>query len=220
MKLIAHRGKDHHSFRENTKDALLTSLNMPYIDGIECDVRMTKDKKIVLHHDMTIQRTSDGSGFLKHKTLKELQKYNFGTKKNPTQITELTSFLSKVSTKKVIVLELKNEDIEVEDFVDRVVKICRKYPLNYYFCSFRYEILTYMKEKYPTLKVGIIVGNGINEHHMNEFDFISINKRDYTASKKELFVWTINSEKEIEKFKQKEVYIVTDKAYLLKDSGK
>lgn len=220
MKLIAHRGKDHHVFGENTWEALTTSLNMPYIDGVECDVRMTKDKKIVLHHDMTIQRTSDGSGFLKHKTLKELQKYNFGTKQNPASITTLQDFLSKVSTKKMIVIELKSEDIEIQPLVDKVVKICKKYPLTYYFCSFRYEILAYMKEKYPTLSVGIIVGNGINEHHIDEFDFISINKHDYTASKRELFVWTVNTKKDIEKFREKDICVVTDKAYLLKDSGK
>ena len=220
MKLIAHRGNNNHEFKENTKEALIDALNTSYIDGVECDVRMTKYKKIVLHHDMTINRVSDGSGFLKHKTLKELKKYNFGTKKYPTKITTLQDFLSKVSTNKIIMIELKSEDTEVKEFVDLVVKICKKYSLNYSFCSFRYEILTYMKEQYPTLNIGIIARNGINEHHMNEFDFVSINKHDYTGSKKERFVWTINTKKEAEKFRKKDLYIATDKAYLLKDSGK
>lgn len=220
MKLIAHRGNNNHGFKENTKEALLASLNTNYIDGVECDVRMTKDGQLVLNHDMTINRTSDGSGFIAKKTLCELRKYNFGTKKNPSRITTLKRFLSDVTSTKAVVIELKSEDSGIEVFVNKVVKVCKKYQLNYYFCSFRYDILKYMKEKYPTLKVGIIVGSGLNYNHQDEFDFVSIQKSSYQGKKQELFVWTVNTKKEAEKFLKKDIYVVTDKAYLLKDSGK
>ena len=47
MYLIAHRGLDNHKYSENSFKAILTSLNEKYIDGVEFDVRITKDKKIV-----------------------------------------------------------------------------------------------------------------------------------------------------------------------------
>lgn len=220
MKLIAHRGNNNHGFKENTKEALLSSLSTSYIDGVECDVRMTKDGRLVLNHDMTINRTSNGSGFVMNKTLRQLRKYNFGTKKHPTTITTLKEFLSSVSTNKMIVIELKSEDLRIKTFVNKVVRVCKKYHLNYYFCSFRHDILKYMKEKYPTLKVGIIVGSGLNYNHQKEFDFVSIQKNSYQGKKRELFVWPVNTKKDVEKFRNKEVYVVTDKAYLLKDPGK
>lgn len=220
MKLIAHRGNNNHKFKENTKEALLSSLNKPYIDGVECDVRMTKDKKLVLHHDMTINRVSNGSGFIKNKTLRELKKYDFGTKQQPSKITTLKEFLASVTTSKIIIIELKSEEGNIKEFVDKVIKLCKKYPFLFYFCSFRYEILSYIKEKYPTCNVGIIVGNGLNEHRKDEFDFVNIHKNKYTGEIREKFVWTINTKKDIEKFLEKEVYVITDKAYVLKDYGK
>ena len=53
MFLIAHRGNNN-DLRENSKEAILSALNQPYIDGVEFDVRMTKDKKIVIIHDSLI----------------------------------------------------------------------------------------------------------------------------------------------------------------------
>lgn len=216
MKLIAHRGNNNHGFRENTKEALISCLNTPYIDGVECDVRLTKDKKIVLHHDMTINRTSNGSGFLALKTLRELKKYNFGTSKHPQKITTLKEFVSEVSTNKIILIELKSEDFRTKELVHRLIKICKKYPLNYYFFSFRYDIVKYMKKKYPKLKVGIIVGNGINYDHQEEFDFVGIEKNKYQGKVKEKFIWTINNKKQAKLVANKSIYVLTDKAYLFK----
>lgn len=214
MQLIAHRGNNNHGYQENTKEALLDALKENYIDGVECDVRLTKDKRLVLVHDMTINRVSDGSGFVMNKTLRQLRKFNFGTKKHPTKISTLKEFLAKVTSTKVIMIELKSEDLRVKELVDRVVKVCRKYPLNYYFCSFRYDVLKYMKDKYPKLQVGIIVGLGLNEQHQQEFDFVSIEKNKYDNNPRQLFVWTIHNKKQAKPFLKKELYVITDKAYL------
>jgi len=46
--LIAHRGNDNHNYRENSEEAIIYSLSRTYIDGIECDLRLTKDNEIVL----------------------------------------------------------------------------------------------------------------------------------------------------------------------------
>ncbi len=46
-------------------------------DGIEFDIRLTKDNKVVLIHDDEISRVSDGKGKVKDLTLEELRKFNF-----------------------------------------------------------------------------------------------------------------------------------------------
>lgn len=207
MNLIAHRGNDNHKYIENTKEALLESLSKNYIAGVECDVRITKDNVLVLNHDMTINRTTKGSGFIKNKTYKELKKYN---------ITSLNNFLKKVKNNKIIVIEIKSEDLEINYFVNKLINICNKYKLNYYFCSFRIDILKYLKEKEPTFKVGLLT-RGILKNNI-KLDFISIWKNNYSG--KEKFVWTINNLKDLKKFYNKDIYILTDKAYILKNYGK
>ena len=207
MNLIAHRGNDNHKYIENTKEALLESLSKNYIAGVECDVRITKDKVLVLNHDMTINRTTKGSGFIKNKTYKELKKYN---------ITTLNNFLKKVKNDKIIVIEIKSEDLEINYFVNKLINICNKYKLNYYFCSFRIDILKYLKEKEPTFKVGLLT-RGILKNNI-KLDFISIWKNNYSGREK--FVWTINNLKDLKKFYNKDIYILTDKAYILKNYGK
>lgn len=48
------------------------------VDGFEIDIRLTKDEEIVVFHDDTVDRTSDGTGFVKDYTLDELKQLNFG----------------------------------------------------------------------------------------------------------------------------------------------
>ena len=107
--VIAHRGKYEHSpFVENSIEALIDALKQPFIQGVELDVRMTKDQVLVIHHNATIDHTSDGKGILSTMTLSELYQYNFGTKKHPSKIATLKNFLDVIDTKKEILIELKN----------------------------------------------------------------------------------------------------------------
>ena len=62
MFLIAHRANNNHEFSENSKNAIINVLSKDYIDGIEIDVRITKDKRLVLIHDpITISYLIDPS---------------------------------------------------------------------------------------------------------------------------------------------------------------
>ena len=79
-KIWAHRGSSGFA-PENTLPAfaIAKALN---VDGIELDVQMTKDGELVVIHDETIDRTSDGSGWVKDYTLEELKQFNFNNGKN------------------------------------------------------------------------------------------------------------------------------------------
>ena len=79
-KIIAHRGKTNKKVKENTYLAIINALNDYNIDGVEFDIRLTLDNKIVLSHDSNIIRTSIGMGKIENMSVKNLQKYNFGSK--------------------------------------------------------------------------------------------------------------------------------------------
>ena len=79
-KIWAHRGSSGFA-PENTLPAFEVAKALD-IDGIELDVQMTKDGELVVIHDETINRTSDGKGYVKDFTLEQLRKFNFGKNKS------------------------------------------------------------------------------------------------------------------------------------------
>ena len=58
--VIAHRGASAYA-PENTLEAFEAAVSMR-ADGIETDVYFTRDKKIVLNHDIRLERTSNAQG--------------------------------------------------------------------------------------------------------------------------------------------------------------
>ncbi len=78
-KIWAHRGSSGFA-PENTMPAFEVAKELD-IDGIELDVQMTKDGELVVIHDETINRTSDGKGWVKDMTLEQLRQYNFAKNK-------------------------------------------------------------------------------------------------------------------------------------------
>ena len=209
MKIISHRGSGF-KYKPNTKQAILYSLNIDYIDGVEFDVRITKDKKIVIIHDPIINFVSNGRGIVKNMKYKELLKYNFGSKENKSKICLLDEILSLINNKKIVLIEIKEETDDYKDIVDIVYNIISKYDLNIYIASFNYELIKYFKTKYN--KCGLIIGLGLNTKKLyNHFDFnvVSYNYRN-RVDKKETFIWTINEvKKDIDNYN-----IITDKPYL------
>lgn len=81
--VLGHRGASGYA-PENTLPAFKLALEQG-ADGIELDVQLTKDGEIVVIHDETIDRTSNGSGWVKDFTLAELKALNFNYQngKNP-----------------------------------------------------------------------------------------------------------------------------------------
>ena len=77
MLILGHRGARGHA-PENTMASFQAALDMG-ADGIELDVQMTKDGKVVVCHDHSLERTSNGSGWLVEHTREELRALDFGS---------------------------------------------------------------------------------------------------------------------------------------------
>lgn len=74
--ILAHGGAAGHA-PTNTLEAFRVALEQG-ADILELDVHMTKDGIVVVNHDDTIDRLTDGSGYVKDMTLDELRQYDFG----------------------------------------------------------------------------------------------------------------------------------------------
>lgn len=131
MKIIAHRGASAYK-PENTISAFKEAIRMK-ADGIECDVRLTADKKLAVIHDATIDRTTSGKGKVNEYTSKQLKKYGIpGLKEaiNMIKKTELMMFIEmkeKGAEKQIADVIRKNniEDraIVVSFYADSISKV-------------------------------------------------------------------------------------------------
>lgn len=75
-RFCAHRGLSA-LMPENTLPAFAAAVALG-ADEIELDVRLTKDKQLIVSHDPNLERVSDGSGRLGDYTLEELKQLNLG----------------------------------------------------------------------------------------------------------------------------------------------
>lgn len=212
MFLIAHRANNNHNLSENSKNAIIRCLNTDYIDGVEIDVRITKDKKLVLIHDPIIDFSSNGSGIVKYMTLSDLKKYQYG-KSNET-VTILEDVL-KIFHDKILLIELKESGNDYIYLVDETVKLINMYPkVNIYVCSFNFDLLTYLKSNYSSVRCGLIVGYGLNKlKSNNNFDFLVLSSHnlEFKNKKKYNFVFDMKSN-DINKLKEN-TYLITDESY-------
>jgi len=122
--VIAHRGANAYA-PENTLPAFEKALAMG-ADGVETDILLTADGHVVLSHDDTIDRCSDGSGRVDELTLAQLRERDFGAwfgeEFAGTPIPTLEEFLDVVQTADLILIELKSSDGDIAAQTVQAVK--------------------------------------------------------------------------------------------------
>lgn len=74
--ISAHRGNSS-AAPENTMSAFRSAINVG-ADFFECDVRLTRDRQLVLMHDSSLNRTTNRSGSLRNYTLNQLSNVDAG----------------------------------------------------------------------------------------------------------------------------------------------
>lgn len=128
-KVFAHRGSSL-NYPENTMLAFKKAEKTGCY-GIELDLHMSKDGYLVVIHDETVNRTTNGRGYVKDLTKKELKKLSikrkwFKNEKIPI-LDEVLEWASK--TDLIINIELKNDKIYYEGQEEAVVQKVAEYGL-------------------------------------------------------------------------------------------
>lgn len=161
MKVYAHRGASG-TYPENTLAAFKEAARLP-IDGVEFDVHLTKDRKLVVIHDESIDRTSNGTGFVKDMTLDELKQYDFGNwfseefkdERIPTLEEVLKVFLK---TPLHINIELKSDIFEYEELEEHVLALILSLKLEkrVVISSFNHEAIRKVKTLKPKIETALL----------------------------------------------------------------
>ena len=158
----AHRGASEYA-PENTLSSFYLGL-LQGANGIETDVQRTKDGVLVLFHDKTLDRVSDGVGKLSDYTLEELRKvkiYGNSTTGFYDRIVTLREFLEKFSQYNIqFAIELKGEGVE-ED----TLNIINEFGISdkTTFTSFNYDYISKIKELNSKARVGWLIGEVTDE---------------------------------------------------------
>ena len=130
MRIWAHRGCSSR-FPENTLTAFREACRYD-IAGIELDVHMTKDRKLAVIHDETVDRTLEGSGQIREFTLAELQALPVrGTRERVPSLEEVLELMREdcLSRGLKINIEIKTDKVRYPGIEAMTVSMVRSYGL-------------------------------------------------------------------------------------------
>ncbi len=204
MKKIGHRGASGYE-PENTLIAFQKAIDLN-VDGIELDVHLSSDGELIVIHDETIDRTTNGKGFVNKLTALELKKYGIPT---------LIEVLDLVNQKCFINIELKGIGTAkpVNDLINHYISD-KKWELNdFLISSFDWNILEKVQLLNSKIRIGILTEESIDEalafaKKIKAFsihpDYILLSKEHVALMQEngfEVFPWTVNSAEAIQKIK-------------------
>jgi glycerophosphoryl diester phosphodiesterase len=155
--IIAHRGASGVA-PENTFPAIDLALDAGS-DYIEIDVHLTKDKQVVVIHDNTVDRTTEGEGKISELTLEEITKLEAGSwfdeRFRGAKIPALEEVIERVDGKSKLLIEIKKKKNQYEGIEDEVIGLVRKHDAAEW-CevqSFNDEVLEAINEKAPEIRL-------------------------------------------------------------------
>ncbi|MCA1057550.1 glycerophosphodiester phosphodiesterase [Rossellomorea aquimaris] len=128
MKLFAHRGVSGEA-PENTLAAFKAAAESG-AHGIELDVQLSKDGHIVVIHDETIDRTTNGTGYVKDMTWEQLRTYDAGSwfhssfqGESIPSLEEVLDVVTAHHDSMIINIELKNDQIDYPQLEEKVLEL-------------------------------------------------------------------------------------------------
>ena len=131
MNIWAHRGCSQR-YPENTLLAFEKAAELEGLTGIELDIQLTKDGYLVVYHDEKVDRTTDGTGEIRKKTLAELKKLRIdageGKWEQIPQMEEVLDLLKdKLKSGLLLNIELKNSVFPYEGMEEKILNLVRQY---------------------------------------------------------------------------------------------
>lgn len=225
MKYIAHRGASYYA-PENTLAAIILAWELGS-DGAECDIRMTKDKQIVLSHDATIERVAAQKLEIARSTYAQLKKADLKLLKNNSawfegqKVPLLKDVLKSMKKDQLLVIEIK---CGTEIFPE-LKKVVRKYWTtgNIAFISFGFETISLAKSTFATVpcyylssaKADLVAK--IPEIKKNNLDGVDLSSAiidqqlvaDLRKANLEIWCWTVDVFAEANRMKELGVSVIT-----------
>lgn len=169
MNIWAHRGCSQ-CYPENTITSFTKAMEIPGLAGIELDIQLTKDGELVVIHDERVDRTTDGIGFVRDYTLKELKTLHIHTgKEEPEHIPtmrevldllepSLKAYISDENTGIRLNIELKTGVYPYPGIEQKITDLVHEYGVEdaIVYSSFYAESLVRLHSIDPDVTMGVL----------------------------------------------------------------
>jgi glycerophosphoryl diester phosphodiesterase len=216
--VTAHRGFSG-EYPENTLAAFRAAIAAG-ADMVELDVHLTRDNEVVVIHDDTLERTTDGKGNVADKTLAQLKALDAGFKFNPRfsgeRIPTLAEVLEAARGRILVNIELKkgkNFPYTMEELADKTLAVVEKAKMTdqVLFSSFDPAAVDRIREIAPRLPIAVITqkpwatpeeaGGGKRYPTINS-SFKNLNGSNVHLARTaghQVHAWTVNTVADMEK---------------------
>ena len=212
--LFAHRGFSG-MYPENSPLAFRMAAEKTNADGIESDVHLSKDGQLVIFHDASVERTSNGTGFIRDLTYAQLLELDIGAWKSPEfagqHIWTLGQLLDFCREARMLLnLELKNYEVFYDGLEQRVIdEVCaRGMQEQVFVSSFNHISMQRFKDLCPEIETGLLYDKPLldMEHYLLPSNADNMHPRymllQYQPELMDLFhsrgmkvnTWTVNDE--------------------------
>ncbi len=209
--IFGHRGASAHA-PENTLASFQLALAQG-ADAIELDAKLSADGQVMVFHDPTLDRTTDGTGRLSQKTLAELRALDAGSffsdKFRGEKIPLLDEVFEAVGKKMFINVELTNYAAPRDRLVEKVCELIGRHALekSVLFSSFLASNLSRAARLLPEVPRGLLALGGwmgawarsfgfdFGEYHALHPCLPDVNLRQVQRVhrlKRRIHVWTVN----------------------------
>ncbi|AIL70505.1 glycerophosphoryl diester phosphodiesterase [Vibrio vulnificus] len=160
--IVGHRGVAG-SYPENTRVSVQAAIDLG-LSWVEIDVQPTKDNVLVVCHDHTIDRCSNGKGRVDAYSLKELQAFDFGGWFDEAfagePIMTLESLLNLAAKYDLgLNIEVKVDNHDVDEVALNLKNLLDKSPLTadkILLSSFSHDIILQLHQHCPGYKLGVL----------------------------------------------------------------
>jgi glycerophosphoryl diester phosphodiesterase len=135
-------------------------------DGIELDVKLCGDGHVVVMHDQSVDRTTNGTGQVKDLSLAELKRLDAGLKFNPSysgeMIPTLEEVLNSFSQRTFINIELTNYASVTDSLPEKVAELVKQYAASgsVMYSSFNPLALRRIRRLTPDVPLGLLAFQG------------------------------------------------------------
>lgn len=162
---VGHRGAKGHA-PENTLASFKRGYEMG-ANAVETDVHISKDGELILIHDHTVDRTTNGHGFVKDLTLAELKQLDAGSWFDPQFAGEcvptLRELLAWAVDRVPVAIEIKNGPIYYPGIAGKTIELLREFGMlrQAILISFDHLVLREAKLIEPEVVTGILYVGGL-----------------------------------------------------------
>jgi glycerophosphoryl diester phosphodiesterase len=219
--IFSHRGDSAHA-PENTIPAFEGAVAAG-ADGVELDVKLSADGEVVVSHDPSVDRTTDGHGRISELKMSELSRLDAGVSFSEafrgTRLPRLEEVFEAVGGKCLINVELTNAANPFDGVVDKVCALVKRHGLqgSILFSSFFGNQLRTAARLLPEVPRGLLALGGWKGAWARSFQFmfgdfqaLHPNRQDVNPAqvsrvhqlKRSILVYTVNSPEEITRLRE------------------